>query len=161
MGEKYNMTDEELKTWRYSIYKAITDYKNCRLPSILYMIIIWIYEYIEAVCVNNTDNQAKLGRIKSKYPNSEAITKLFRLRGNIVHNCYKIEDEDIKLLFSKHKDLDFILTDLGFEIPICNVIYTTICTGHVSLDTESDYMDLLNDLSKSSNSRGYQTNFFN
>ena len=84
MGEKYNLTEDELEQMRSLLISAISFTVGNIFE--LYMALVWLYEYMEIWAVNNTNLNANK-RVVSNFFNVEPtlVTALFRLRGAIVH----------------------------------------------------------------------------
>lgn len=123
MGNKYNLSENEVLLWQQKICNTVLLFKQLGDLNILQLAIIWIYEYMEALCVNKSGLQAKLTKLKEMFPQeSEAIVKLFHLRGDSTHDCYRVSIDSIWGILPFTSELDTVLKQLGFYIPICTYV---------------------------------------
>lgn len=116
LGEIYNLTNAELKSWRDRIEGALSDYMQSGSVYLAYLIVVWSYEYLEAFAVNGTGIQAKLGRVKEFWADySVELQTLFKVRSIIVHRCYNVDEGLTNRLLKYSKVLDLILQSAGFN----------------------------------------------
>ena len=125
MGKKYNMSADDIKFWRYIIYKELMLYKTTGVITHFLIAIVWLYEYMEAVNVNGQDVQATFERVEQKYK-CKVLVDFLRLRKAIVHNVSNLSSKDFVLVFEDNKNLDTIFLDLGFEVSVCKLIYNML-----------------------------------
>lgn len=116
LGEKYNLLDSEIADWQDRILDCLEAYGRTHIKEYLYLFIVWIYEYIEALQVNDKNLAASFSRLKEAYPNySNILFALFKARGAIVHKCYLDLDNLIEKVLHNAESLDFVLIAVGFR----------------------------------------------
>lgn len=121
LGSKYVVSEEDMNVWRNKIYDLAFDCACIKERHMFYLLLIWIYEFIEVSVVNNTGEHAGLAPIKRMYPLYEdALTNLFRLRCEFVHSPYKIDKERLSRFSSDRSAINNVLCSLGFSKPVLN-----------------------------------------
>lgn len=117
MGEIYELTEEELSTWRLKVLNCERSYSVTKDVRFLTLFIIWLYEFAEAFAVNNLGLQAKLGRAKDKYSNSEFVRSLFTARGKLVHRPYKLSADELDYFYISNKqNIQQLMKECGFQV---------------------------------------------
>lgn len=85
----------------------------------LILFLIWLYEFLEVISVNNTGMTANRKSAITVYPDSDIVAKLFAIRGTLVHKFWKVTDDII---------IDFYQANLQELAALVN----NVCTGDVS-----------------------------
>lgn len=116
MGEKYALTEDEIARYKHIICSQLKKWKTLKESSALALFLIWLYEFAEAMSVNKTLQQAKLKTVKMCYSDNDFISRLFRMRGKLVHRCYTI-DESLLIKFYDDNELQIVhlMGELGFD----------------------------------------------
>lgn len=115
MGNKWELSPMEVEKYR----SRIVELKNnmSKLDKYLYfLLIVWVYEYLELYVVNGTNLHAGLKPVKEAFPGKEeSIRKLFRIRCVIVHKAYSVSNKLISESRDIAKDINEILMQCGFK----------------------------------------------
>ena len=118
------MTEEQLIQWRKQISDLVTEFSKNRLSTTLYMLCIWVYEYLESYVVNNTKLGTNLKSVKDTFPEYHTtIIMLFNLRSNLVHKPFKFNEVDVSNIVSRYKDIDDMLARCGFGDIVVEYVY--------------------------------------
>lgn len=116
MGSKYNVSDEDMAVWHKMIIELAEQYKVSRSKFQYYILIIWIYEYIEVSIVNGTNLHAGLKPVKEDNDRyKDELVNLFHIRNQCVHSPYSIDDRRLATLIDNSLSINTVLRKYGFE----------------------------------------------
>jgi len=95
----------------------------------LILFLIWLYEFLEVISVNNTGKTANRKSAISVYTNTTVIARLFALRSTLVHTFWKVSSDTI---------LDFYDYYESELLALVNMV----CYGAVSAYVDPRFRDL-------------------
>lgn len=95
----------------------------------LVLFLIWLYEFLEVISVNNTGKTANRKSAISVYSDTEIIAKLFSLRSTLVHKFWTIEQSSISGFYNQYENELITLV-------------TMVCYSDVSAYVDPRFRDL-------------------
>ena len=122
MGSKHEVTEKEMSEWKDKIYDLASNCAYTKDKYMYYLLVIWIYEYIETSVVNNKNEHAGLTPVKKEYPlYSEALVNLFMLRCQITHTPYRVDEDRLSRIKDDSDKINNVLCSLGFSRPVLTI----------------------------------------
>lgn len=105
MGEIYKLTLEQLQEYLVRVISLRLEFEKIKSFAVLQLYIVLLYEFAEMYAVNGSELQAKLGRAKDFYEDSDLIRKLFNYRGKIVHRNYLVVENDLLIFYKTNLEV--------------------------------------------------------
>ncbi len=129
MGERYNLSHQEIKNAQLRILEQLHSWQERKSIDSLILFLIWLYEFLEVISVNNTGKTANRKSAISVYTNTTVIARLFALRSTLVHTFWKVSSDTI---------LDFYDYYESELLALVNMV----CYGDVSAYVDPRFRDL-------------------
>lgn len=129
MGEKYSLSRKEIKNAQAMIIEQLHNWQIRKSITSLVLFLIWLYEFLEVISVNNTGKTANRKSAISVYSDTEIIAKLFSLRSTLVHKFWTIEQSSISGFYNQYENELITLV-------------TMVCYSDVSVYVDPRFRDL-------------------